>query len=127
MQQCGRLQQDGRTEKPCPADKERAHTSDHAIPRAKIGCALAATIQDEQLMANQHRFCQHTSESARLRQPDQGDDQMDRKDKEVAHSRNRTKARKPLISSHFKNSPVQVRYEPFKPLRPNEGNRRGAA
>jgi hypothetical protein len=50
MQQRGRLQHDGRTQKPCPANEKRTHTRDETIRSAQVGRSLAPAIQDEQLL-----------------------------------------------------------------------------
>jgi hypothetical protein len=56
-------------------------------------------------MPNQPGFGYHTTESAWLGQPDDGDDQMDQEDQEVGHPGNPTKVRQTLISCHLGNSP----------------------
>ena len=62
---------------------------------AQVGRTLAAAIQDQQLMPDQHGFGDDGTESARPCQPDQCDDQMNEKDEEVAHSGNGIKASRP--------------------------------
>ena len=47
-------------------------------------------------MADQYRLGKNGTKSARLCQFDQGDDQMNQEDGEVAHCGNRTKARQPV-------------------------------
>jgi len=76
MQQGGRLQHDGRADKPCPADEKRAYPGDAAISCVQVGRALAATIQHDQLMPGQHRLGDHATDSARLREPEERDNQM---------------------------------------------------
>ncbi len=93
MQQRGGLQHHGRTEKTCPANEKSAQTHDKAIPGSQIGCTLAATVQDQKLVPDQHGLSDHPTESSGLCQPDHGNDQMKQKDQEVAHFGNRTKIR----------------------------------
>jgi hypothetical protein len=49
MQQRGRLQHDGGTEKSCAGNKQCAQTCGDSIPGAQIGRAISTAIQDEQL------------------------------------------------------------------------------
>jgi hypothetical protein len=49
---------------------------------------LAPAIEDEQLMPDQHGFGDNGTESTRPCQSDQGDDQMNEYDSEVAHPGN---------------------------------------
>ena len=84
MQQGGRLQHDGRADKPCPADEKRAYPGDEAISRVQVGRALAATIQHDQLMPGQHRLGDHATDSARLREPEERDNPMRQNEPEIA-------------------------------------------
>ena len=96
MQQRGRPQHDGGAEKPCPADEKRAHTCDESIRNAQVGRPLAAPIQDEQLMPDQHGFGDHAADSARHCQPNHDDNQMHQKNQELPHLGNRIKLRQTL-------------------------------
>ena len=55
------------------------------IRGAQVGRPLAAAIEDQQLMPDQHGFGDNGSESARPCQSGHGDDQMNEQDEEVAH------------------------------------------
>ena len=58
---------------------------------AQVGRTLAAAIEDQQLMLDQHRFGNDGTDSSWLCQSDYGDDQMNEQDDEVAHPGNRIK------------------------------------
>ena len=76
MQQSGRLQNDGGTENACRAHEKGAQTGDDPIRGAQVGRTLAAAIEDQQLMPDQHGFGNNGTESARPCQSGHGDDQM---------------------------------------------------
>ena len=76
VQESGRLQNYGRTENACRAHEKGAQTSDDTIRGAQVRSTLAAAIEDQQLMPDQHGFGYHGTESARPGQSHQGDDQM---------------------------------------------------
>ena len=83
----------------------------------KFGGTLAAAIEDEQLMPDQHGFGDNGTESARSRQSGQGDDQMDEYDSEVAHSGNgintsQTTALKPVWQFAIDQSPFCSEHPP---------------
>ena len=50
--------------------------NDDPIRRAQVRGTFAAAIQDQQLMAEQHGFGNHTPETTRLCQPNESDDRM---------------------------------------------------
>jgi hypothetical protein len=75
-QQRGRLQNDGGSENACRTHEKGAQTSDDAIRDAQVGRALAAPVEDQQLMTDKRGFGDNGTESARSCQSDQGDDQM---------------------------------------------------
>jgi len=72
MQQSGRLQNDGGTKDTCRAHEQRAQTGDDPIRGAQVGCTLAPTIEDQQLMPYQHGFGDNGTESTRPCQSGQG-------------------------------------------------------
>jgi hypothetical protein len=76
MQESGRLRNDGGTKDACRADEDRAQAGEDPIHGTKVGSTLASAIEDQQLMADQHGFGDYGTESARLCQSGQGDDQM---------------------------------------------------
>ena len=88
MQQSGRLQNDGGTENACPAHEKGTQTGDDPIGGAEIGRTLAAAIEDQQLMPDQHGFGNNGTEPARPCQSGHGDNQMNEQDEEVAHPGN---------------------------------------
>ena len=76
MQQSGRLQNDGGTENACRAHEKSAQAGDDTIRGTQVGRTLAATIEDQQLMPDQHGFGDNGTDSARPCQSGQGDDHM---------------------------------------------------
>jgi len=66
---------DGRT--------NRAH---QPIREAEVGSAVAGTIQDRQLMFDEEGLGKYGTDAARLRQSDDGGDEVDEQDHEIAHS-----------------------------------------
>ena len=76
IEQSGRLQHDSGTEDASRTYEKGAQANDDPIRRAQVGGTFAAAIQDQQLMADQHGFGDHTPETARLCQPHQRDDRM---------------------------------------------------
>jgi hypothetical protein len=87
MEQSGSLQNDGGTVGACPAHEQGAQTGDDPVGGAQVGSTFATAIEDQQLVPNQRGFGNNGAESAGSCQPDNGDDQMNEKDEEVAHSR----------------------------------------
>jgi hypothetical protein len=85
MPQSGRLQNDGGVENACRAHEKGAQTDDDTIRGAQIGRTLAATIEDPQLMFDEHRLGNDGTEASWPRQPGYGDDQMNEKDDDIAH------------------------------------------
>jgi hypothetical protein len=66
-----------------------------------VGRALAAPIQDEQLMPNQYGLGDHATESARPCQPNHDGNQMHQKDQELPHLGNRIKLQQTLVLPAF--------------------------
>ena len=64
MQQGGGPQTDGRTEDALRPHEQGAHGGDDPIRGTQVGSALAATIEDQQLMAEQYRFGHDGAEPA---------------------------------------------------------------
>src|SRR4051794_14453461 len=75
-----------RKESACAAHEQGAQTGDDPVSGAQIGGTSAIAIEDQQLVPNQRRFGNNGAESAGSYQPDNGDDQMNEKNEEVAHS-----------------------------------------
>ena len=76
VQQGGGPQTDGSTEDARRPHEQCAQAGDDPIRGTQVGSTLAATIEDQQLMPEQHRFGHDGPESTWPRQPRQGDDQM---------------------------------------------------
>jgi hypothetical protein len=92
MQQSGRLQNDGDAENAARVHEQGAQTGDNPIRRPQVGRTFPAAIEDAQLMFDEHRLGNDGTEAARSDQSDQGDNQMNENDDDVAHPRNPTKA-----------------------------------
>jgi hypothetical protein len=66
MQPRGRLPNDRSAKPSGPADEKRPPTGEESIQGAKLRSPLAASIQNQQLMPNQHRFRKNGAESTGL-------------------------------------------------------------
>jgi hypothetical protein len=49
--------------------KKRTEAGDHAIRGAELGCALSRTIEDQQLVLDEHGFDQHGTRTAGTDKP----------------------------------------------------------
>ena len=72
----GSLQNNGGTENACRAHEKSAPAGDDTIRGTQVGRTLSTTIEDQQLIPNQHRFGNNGTDSARPCQSGHGDDQM---------------------------------------------------
>ena len=64
MQQSGRLQNDGGTQNACRAHEKGAQAGDDTIRGAQVGRTLAAAIEDQQLMFDEHRLSNDGTEAS---------------------------------------------------------------
>jgi hypothetical protein len=78
MQQRGGFQNDSGTENARRADEKRAQPGEDPICGAQVGRALAPSIEDQQLMAQEHGLGNNRTESARPCQSRHGHDQMNK-------------------------------------------------
>ena len=76
MEQSGGLQNDGGTENRCRAHEKSAQAGDDTIRGTQVRRTLTTTIEDQELMSDQHGFGDHGTETARLCQSGQSDDHM---------------------------------------------------
>jgi hypothetical protein len=76
VQQSRRLQNDGVPEDTCPAHEKGAQTGDNPIDGAKLRHPLAAAVEHQQLMPDQHGFGDNGTDSSWPCQSGYGDDQM---------------------------------------------------
>ena len=67
--------------------EQSAPTGDHAIRQAEVGSALAGAIEDEQLMFDEEGLGHYGTDATRARKSDEGRDEMDEKDRKIAHFR----------------------------------------
>ena len=95
MQQSGRLQNDGGTKNTRRAHEKGAQAGDDPIRGAQVRRTPAPTIEDQQRMKDQHGLGDNGTDSARLGQSSQDDDQMDEQHEEVAHPGNAISTSKP--------------------------------
>ncbi len=91
VQQGGGPQTNGCTEEARWPHEQGAQAGDDPIRGTQVGSTLAATLEDQQLMPEQHRFGHDGPETTWPSQPHQGDDQMNEQDDAVAHPGNRNK------------------------------------
>lgn len=56
IKESGRLETDGGAKNTCSPHEKNAQTGDHTIPGVEVECALAARIQDQQVMSRQYGF-----------------------------------------------------------------------
>ena len=69
------------------AQEQSAATGDHAIRQAEVGSALAGAIEDEHLMFDEEGLGNYGTDAPRARKSDEGRDEMDEKDRKIAHFR----------------------------------------
>ena len=86
VQEGRRFQNHGRAAQPGRLQEQSAPTGDEAIREAEMGSALAGAIEDEQLMFDQEGLGNYGTDAARTRKSDEGSDEMDEKDHEIAHA-----------------------------------------
>src|SRR5437764_1069769 len=79
-----------------------AQTSNDAIRRPKVG----STIQDQDLMSHQDRLGNNGPEATGLTKPDDGDDRVQKKSKNVAHAPDGIKLKMLKNSGCLRNSPT---------------------
>ncbi len=96
VHQRGRLQNDRGAQDACPADEQHTQTDDHPVGGAQVRRSFAATIENQKLVSDQHRFGDYATEPSGLCQPDQRNDQMKQKVQRIAHPGNRTKTSQAL-------------------------------
>ena len=75
-EQSGRLQNDGGTENAYWAYEKSAQTGEDTIRGMQVGRPLSTTIEDQQLVPNQHGFGDNGAQTARLCQSGQSGDHM---------------------------------------------------
>ena len=81
------LQNDGRTDQPARPHKQSAPTGDDAIREAEIWSAPTRAIEDQQLMFDEDGLGNYGTDATRARKSDEGRDEMDEKDRKIAHFR----------------------------------------
>ena len=87
VQEGRRLYHDGRADPPGGPHKQGAPTGKEAIRKAEVGSAVAGTIENQQLMFDEEGFGHYGTSAAGACQSDEGGDDMDEKDNEIAHVR----------------------------------------
>jgi hypothetical protein len=84
-QKCRGFQDDRGTDQPARAHKERTHAGDDAISEAEIGCTFAGTIEDQQLVLDEHGFGHHGAGAAGTGESGDRRQEMKKQDGQVAH------------------------------------------
>jgi hypothetical protein len=82
---CRGFDDDGGTEQPARAHEEGTHADNEAIREAEIGGPLPGTLEDQQLLLEEHGFGDHGTGAARTRQSGDGHQQMQKEDGQIAH------------------------------------------
>ena len=86
-QQRGRFEDNRGTDQPARADEDRTQTSDHAIRGTEIGRPFSRTIEDQQLVLDEHGFGHHRAGAAGTGESGNGRQQMQKQDGQIAHRR----------------------------------------
>jgi len=68
-------------------DPQRAQAGDQSVPYAQIGRTSAGAIHDQQLMFDENRFRNHRPQTSRLGDPENGRNEMEQKNDQIAHAR----------------------------------------
>jgi len=85
-QERGGFQNDRGTDQSARAHEERTHAGDHAINEEEMGCTAPGTIEDEQLLLDEHRFGDHGTRTAGTGESGNRRQQMEKQDGQVAHA-----------------------------------------
>ena len=86
-QQRGRLDNNRGTDQTTGADEDRTQTGDHAIRGAEIGRSFSRTVEDQQLVLNEHGFAHHRAGTGGTGESGNGHQQMQKHDRQIAHRR----------------------------------------
>ena len=73
------------TDQPTRADKDRTQTGDRAIRGTEIGRPFSRTIEDQQLVLDEHGFGHHGTGAAGTGEPGDGCQQVQKKNGQVTH------------------------------------------
>ena len=84
-QQRGRFEDDCRTDQPAWAYEDRTQPGNHAISGTEIGRPFSRTIEDQQLVLDEHGFGHHGTGAAGTGQSGKRRQQMQKKNGQIAH------------------------------------------
>ena len=84
-QQRRRLEDDRGTDQPARAHEERTQAGDNPIGGAEIGRPFSRTIEDQQLVLDEHRFGHDGTHAAGPGEPGECRQQMLKQDGQIAH------------------------------------------
>ena len=87
VQQRGRFEDDRGTDQPARADEDRTQTGDDTIGGTQIGRPFSRSIEDQQLVLDEHGFGHHRAGAAGTGEPGNGRQQMQEQDGQIAHRR----------------------------------------
>ena len=82
----GRFEDDRGTDQPARAHEERAQAGDNPIGGVEIGRPFSRTIEDQQLVLDEHGFGHDGTGAARTGDPSDCRNQMQKKNGEMAHT-----------------------------------------
>jgi hypothetical protein len=93
-QERGGFQDDRGTDQPARAHEERTHAGDDTISEAEMGCTFPGTIEDHQLLLDEHGFGHDGTRAAWTGEPGDRRQQMEKKDGQIAHGHHPNKIAK---------------------------------
>jgi hypothetical protein len=75
------------TDQPARADEDRTQTGDQATRGTEIGRPFSRTVEDQQLVLDEHGFGHHSAGAPGTRKSGNGRQQMQKQDGQIAHRR----------------------------------------
>jgi hypothetical protein len=94
-QQSRGFEDDRGTDHPARSHEERAQACDNTIRETKIGRPFSRSIEDQQLVLDEHGFGDHGTRAARTGQSGDRRQQMQNKNGEIAHAAVVSRSRNP--------------------------------
>jgi hypothetical protein len=85
VQDCGRFQHNGGAEQSGRVHQTCTQACKKSVNRPQGRCSAPWSLEDQQLMSQEHGFGDHRPDAAWLHQADDRDDQVDEEDEGIAH------------------------------------------